>query len=371
MLLVCAEEVPTGLARELPRYVSEEADRDAQVMGLALGFLPTPALPREERVQLAKLAAKVDPDAQVGLFSRLWRSAPDFSKGFEEWRAEQGIVAGPYWEALHNVAGLEGAKPEKWRKLWEEASKQRAGQNNPDAVSGQKWLIDSVAAHPDAPDAPWLIEQALKDPALSQHAVEVLWEMRGNAARIRLGPEARASLVKMAGGKVARMATGVLVLACNDAEAGKAYLEKVGAGKSEGFGGWPLSVDILLHLDPRDKRLDEIRKHMLEPNNAAAGGAWLAWLLDLRRGIAVGDPPVESLALALTEHRSLSWLPALKAAGERAWPCLDKLRDPYIFVVGSGRDTFPIMEYVGTLDYLERGKREAGKAAGDRTPRDR
>lgn len=130
--------------------------------------------------------------------------------------------------------------------------------------------------------------------------------------------------------------------------------QRLGEQFSRPFKYWSRSVELMLEADPKHPSLDEFRTSLVNQRTVRGENDWLLWLLDLRRGKkAEAPPPLDSLAIALRHDNADAWLRGIGDSGEVLWKYLNSLRDPYIFITGSGTSPRSTLQFLGVLDRLE------------------
>lgn len=362
-LLIASSSLPDDFAEVLLDKFSGKSEQHAMKWLAALGFLRIEEL-KGERSRLLESAKNTMNEGRVGLFSIYCRTAKSADSAILEWKTALGREWLPdqlYWESFIGSETAWPVAPEKWRTVWEDSFRSVEGIPKSFGASNRKMVLKSIVTAPEAAEAAWVLGQSLADSDLKDEVLPTLWRMRNVLNKCRLDEKMKAWLRQQAQRPDAKQAltpASILLFACDDNETCKGVLDKISDADLFVGARWPFAVDVLLKLDPADKRLDVYREML-----AKSDAKWLIWLLDLKRRTnkEAPPPPIESLAEALrgTQSTDIDWLSAFSSAGEPIYPFLDDLRSPYLFVAGSGQSLNPILRFLGALDRLEVAKRKA------------
>ena len=340
----------------------------------ALGFLPCRQLNEESRLELLKSAKGHHEEALAGIFSRYWRSGSDFESSLAVWKIalqRLSMCQENYWQWFAGFETLQPVPPNEWRERWEGIIKHAPELGKELCIAIQKNIIQSLEAFPDNENVPWVLEQALPNKDLSRDIERLLWNIRKHGESLGKTQGLKDWLLNGIKTFKATIPRGTLYYAgllyqiFGDRHVLDVALASFKDEELFNSSRWPFTVDLLLDLDPHDKRLDQFRRMNSAVLNekAPSGAAWRRWLLDLRQGMNPGEPPLIALATALREEDNdqVSWLKAFVECGEKNFPYLDSLRDPYIFVAGASASSSHLMQFLGALDRLELSRRKQTK----------
>ncbi len=357
-ILVMAEEIPDSFGNLLFTFAMEEPRAEDRVLPVAMGFLPSGRIVADDRDRYLKAAPELPSEALAGLFSMLSRSEGkvDFGSVEFDWGALYGRVHPSYRKMLSGALVARTVRPEMWRKEWGVAAEGDTPQRWRQA-SKRHSIIGSLASYPDAADANWVLERSLEQQDYSIAALNTLWQMRGAVRRLRMSDAVNSWLKKQLVNESNRVkAMTVLLYSCSDTAARKALLSDVSEEELYALG--VLGAELLIVADPKDKRIAKVSRSLREraigPGSAKL---WEAWLLDVIQGGAVGEPPLESLAACLRCNED-RWMPLMLAAVEQLEPHLGQLRNPELFVTGSGASPSALLGFLGVLDRLELQRRK-------------
>lgn len=330
-----------------------------------LGFVLARKVGDEFRQRLLKDSKAQAGEVRASLFSYFWRSDENYASALTAWKAgdEKNWRPEPkYWSSFTQCLTMWPEEPDAWQKRWSFGTKGDAAKNISISTTSRQNLIQSMGQFPNAMEATWLIEQAISQNDLHAALLDTLWAIRRNGSRaIKESKGLQSWLVDRstnARDDLSRFkAASILFNLFGESESARALIsnvKQVDPARAE----WTAATTLSLEVDPKGAILDSFQAQFKKDANV---GPWFTWLIKLNTGENPGTPSIESLAKALRQDstgKEILWLDVMANSGGRIFPYLDILRDPYLFVAGSGASSASSMQYLGVLDRLELLKRK-------------
>ncbi len=268
-----------------------------------------------------------------------------------------------YWLALDGRSQVRAIPPAEWKKLWEEY---KPTEKEPER---RYTVVQQIEAFPQAPEVSWLIEQAIADPrfrARDQYLLDSIWRIRRygkSLANVQGFKDWLQTKVNSADSlENSIVAATMMYYVYGSREIALSQIEK-SRDALRLLAKWTRITDAIIEIDPSNPILEGHRQSLMfdskNANRPVAGGEWLAWLMDLKRGRKVGEPPLESMVLAFGMNAPPpAWIASASELEDRIAPWVEKFRDPFVFAVGSSVNFDATMKWLGVLDRLERNRRE-------------
>lgn len=369
LTLLSDKEYPPETFATLMEAFDPEAGKDSAKLLVSVGFLAPVKLDNKQLEDLLKGIPRHQTDVQASLLSIYWRSGGSLEPINAPAIAPDKALAWPdesYVNAFTHKRSSIGLLPSDWKRIW-------LANDTPTQSSLRYKILESVEVQPSVPEAQWIIEQGIQIDGFRPDVLNLLWQNRRlfkNGAKpdglhewlTKLSSEHSNLRDTTLNDRIA--AAGLLHVIFNEPRPFKDLVNGFKDHSDQSLNHWTHLTEVLLECDQSNVLLDELRVALLAPTSQEKlqpGAKWYVWLLDCRRGIKVDAPPLESLIEVLRTEAAAQTIAALQDSDDKMYPWLDSLRDPYVFLFGSGSSSRVIMQYLGTLDRLELAKREAAK----------